>query len=200
MALPQTPRDTLTMRKRLFDIIGRLSFLRGSFVLASGRTSNYFLDLKPTMMDPEGASLLAELVLDKLEGMKVHYVGGLAMGAVPIVSQVAMLSHQRGRPIAGFFVRKTVKDHGTMKLIDAVKPGDLAGRSIVILEDVTTTGESAMQAVKAAQDAGAKIELVLTMVDREEGATEFFENQKIPFKWLFRARELLGATEPDPAA
>jgi orotate phosphoribosyltransferase len=200
MALPQTPRDTLALRKRLFDIIGRLSFLRGSFVLASGRTSNYFLDLKPTMMDPEGGNLLAELVLDKLEGMKVHYVGGLAMGAVPIVSQVAMLSHQRGRPVAGFFVRKAAKDHGTMKLIDAVKQGELAGRSVVILEDVTTTGESAMQAVKAAQDVGAKVELVLTMVDREEGATEFFEKQKIPFKWLFRARELLGATEPDPAA
>jgi orotate phosphoribosyltransferase len=200
MALPQTPRDTLALRKRLFDIIGRLSFLRGSFVLASGRTSNYFLDLKPTMMDPEGGNLLAELVLDKLEGMKVHYVGGLAMGAVPIVSQVVMLSHQRGRPVAGFFVRKAVKDHGTQKLIDAVKQGDLAGRSVAILEDVTTTGESAMAAVTAAQDAGAKVELVLTMVDREEGATEFFEKQKIPFKWLFRARELLQATEPDPAA
>ncbi len=199
MPLPRTPRDTLALRKELFDIIQRLSFLRGSFVLSSGRASDYFLDLKPTMLHPQGAVLLAELVLNKLQDVKVHYIGGLAMGAVPLVSQVAMLSHSTGRSIPGFFVRKAVKDHGTQKLIDGVKQGDLERKSVVILEDVTTTGESAMQAIKAAQDAGAKIELVLAIVDREEGAAEFFEKQGIPFKWLFRASELLQATEPDSA-
>ncbi len=199
MPLPRTPRDTLALRKELFDIIQRLSFLRGSFVLSSGRASDYFLDLKPTMLHPQGAALLAELVLNKLQDVKVHYIGGLAMGAVPLVSQVAMLSHSMGRSIPGFFVRKAVKDHGTQKLIDGVKQGDLERKSVVILEDVTTTGESAMQAIKAAQDAGAKIELVLAIVDREEGAAEFFEKQGIPFKWLFRASELLQATEPDSA-
>ncbi|HEX9324177.1 MAG TPA: orotate phosphoribosyltransferase [Xanthobacteraceae bacterium] len=199
MPLPRTPRDTLALRKELFDIIQRLSFLRGSFVLSSGRASDYFLDLKPTMLHPQGAVLLAELVLNKLQDVKVHYIGGLAMGAVPLVSQVAMLSHSMGRSIPGFFVRKAVKDHGTQKLIDGVKQGDLERKSVVILEDVTTTGESAMQAIKAAQDAGAKIELVLAIVDREEGAAEFFEKQGIPFKWLFRASELLQATEPDSA-
>ena len=197
MPLPRTPRDTLALRNKAFDIIKRLSFLRGSFVLSSGRTSNYFLDMKPTMLHPEGASLLAELVLNNLEGTRVHYIGGLALGAVPLVSQVAMLSHSTGRSIPGFFVRKAVKDHGTQKLIDGVQKGDLERKSVVILEDVTTTGESAMQAIKAAQDAGAKVELVLAIVDREEGAAEFFEKQGIPFKWLFLASELLQATEPD---
>jgi orotate phosphoribosyltransferase len=195
MQLPRTPRDTLALRKQAFDIIQRLSFLRGSFVLASGRTSNYFLDMKPTMLDPEGSSLLAELVLDKLQGTKVHSIGGLAMGAVPLVSQVAMLSHSTGRPIPGFFVRKAVKDHGTRKLIDGVRKGELEGKRVAILEDVTTTGESAMQAIKAAQDAGANIALVLAIVDREEGAAEFFEKRGIAFQWLFRASELLRATE-----
>ena len=196
MPLPQTPRDTLALRKKVFDIVKRLSFSRGSFVLVSGRTSNYYLDMKPTMLNPEGASLLAELVLNKLEGVKMHYIGGLAMGAVPLLSQIAMLSYSKGRPIPGFFVRKAVKDHGTMKRIEGVKQSDLKGMSVVILDDVTTTGDSAMQAVKAAQDAGAKVELVLSIVDREEGAAEFFAKQKIPFKWLFRAGELLQATEP----
>jgi orotate phosphoribosyltransferase len=196
MPLPQTPRDTLALRKKVFDLVKRLSFKRGSFVLVSGRTSNYYLDMKPTMLNPEAASLLAELVLNKLEGVKVHYIGGLAMGAVPLLSQIAMLSYAKGRPIPGFFVRKAVKDHGTMKLIEGVKQRDLKGMSVVILDDVTTTGDSAMQAVKAAQDAGAKVELVLAIVDREEGAAEFFAKQKIPFKWLFRAGELLQATEP----
>jgi orotate phosphoribosyltransferase len=197
MPLPQTPRDTLALRKKVFDIVKRLSFSRGSFVLVSGRTSNYYLDMKPTMLNPEGASLLAELVLNKLEGVKIHYIGGLAMGAVPLLSQIAMLSYAKGRSIPGFFVRKAVKDHGTMKRIEGVKQSDLKGMSVVILDDVTTTGDSAMQAVKAAQDAGAKVELVLSIVDREEGAAEFFAKQKIPFKWLFRAGELLQATEPD---
>ena len=196
MPLPQTPRDTLALRKKVFDIVKRLSFSRGSFVLVSGRTSNYYLDMKPTMLNPEGSSLLAELVLNKLEGVKIHYIGGLAMGAVPLLSQIAMLSYSKGRPIPGFFVRKAVKDHGTMKRIEGVKQSDLKGMSVVILDDVTTTGDSAMQAVKAAQDAGAKVELVLAIVDREEGAAEFFAKQKIPFKWLFRAGELLQATEP----
>lgn len=196
MPLPRTPRDTLALRKKVFDIVKRLSFSRGSFVLVSGRTSNYYLDMKPTMLNPEGASLLAELVLNKLEGVKVHYIGGLAMGAVPLLSPIAMLSYSKGRPIPGFFVRKAVKDHGTMKRIEGVKQSDLNGMSVVILDDVTTTGDSAMQAVAAAQDAGAKVELVLSIVDREEGAAEFFAKQKIPFKWLFRAGELLQATEP----
>ena len=197
MQLPRTPRDTPALRNQLFEIIKRLSFLRGSFVLSSGRTSNYFLDMKPTMLDPEGSSLLAELVLIQLQDMEVQSIGGIAIGAVPLVSQVAMLSHSTDRPLPGFFVRKAVKDHGNQKLIDGVKQDDLKGKRVAILEDVTTTGESAMRAIKAAQDAGAKIELVLAIVDREEGAAEFFEKQGIPFKWLFRASELLQATEPD---
>ena len=196
MQLPRTPRDTLALRKQLFEIIKRLSFLRGSFVLSSGRTSHYFLDMKPTMLDPEGSSLLAELVLTQLQDVEVQSIGGIAIGAVPLVSQVAMLSHSTDRPMPGFFVRKAVKDHGTQKLIDGVKQDDLKGKRVAILEDVTTSGESAMRAIRAAQDAGAKIELVLAIVDREEGAAEFFAKQGIAFKWLFQASELLQATEP----
>src|SRR5947209_1542916 len=164
MQLPRTPRDTLALRDQLFDTIKRLSFLRGSFVLSSGRTSHYFLDMKPTMLDPEGSNLLAELVLEKLRGLNVQYIGGIAIGAVPLVSQVAMLSHATDRPMPGFFVRKAVKDHGTQKLVDGLKKEDLKGKRVAILEDVTTTGESAMRAIQAAQDAGANIALVLSIV------------------------------------
>src|SRR5712692_10391582 len=176
MQLPRTPRDTLALRNQLFEIIKRLSFLRGSFVLSSGRTSNYFLDMKPTMLDPEGSSLLAELVLAQLQDVEVQSIGGIAIGAVPLVSQVAMLSHSTDRPMPGFFVRKAVKDHGIQKLIDGVKQDDLKGKRVAILEDVTTSGESAMRASRAAQDAVAKIEPVRSIVDREEGAVEFFAN------------------------
>src|ERR1700693_1552837 len=98
MPLPQTPRDTLALRKKVFDIVKRLSFSRGSFVLVSGRTSNYYLDMKPTMLNPEGASLLAELVLNKLEGVKMHYIGGLAMGGGAPLAQGGMVGYYDARP------------------------------------------------------------------------------------------------------
>jgi orotate phosphoribosyltransferase len=199
MRLPRTPHDIIALRNKAFEIIKERSFSRGRFVLASGRESNYYLDMKPSMFHPEGVELLSRLVLKKLEGIKVHYIGGLEVGAVPLLSPIAMISESTGRGIPGFFVRKTVKDHGTKKRIEGVEDGDLKGMSVVILDDVTTTGESAMTAVKAVQDAGGKVELVLSIVDREEGATEYFEKHGIPFKSLFRGSELLQATEPSPA-
>ena len=106
--------DRSSVRARAFALIQERSFLRGNFVLASGKSSQYFLDMKPTMFDPEGSYVLAELLLDQLSDMKVDYVGGLAMGAVPLISTLTMLSHQRGKPISGFFVRKEVKDHSEL--------------------------------------------------------------------------------------
>jgi orotate phosphoribosyltransferase len=180
-----------TMRERAFAIIKERSFARGKFVLASGRESSVYLDLKPTMFHPEGANLVARLLLDKLKDRPVDYVGGLEMGAVPLVTAVTLMSAETARPIPGFFVRKNVKKHGTERRIEAVR--DLKGRNVVILEDVTTTGGSSMQAVLAAQEAGAQVILVLTVVDRREGAAEFFQEQGLPFEWLFRAEEFLAS-------
>jgi orotate phosphoribosyltransferase len=182
----------LDARVDAFRKIRELSFKRGKFVLASGKESEFYLDLKPTMFNPEGASLLAQLVLDRIKDLPVDYIGGLELGAVPIVSTVAMLSAGTPRPIPGFFVRKAVKDHGTKRLVEAVN--DLAGKNVVILEDVTTTGGSAMQAIAAARAAGANVILVLSVVDRGEGALEFFQQQGIAFQWLFHMQDLIAAT------
>jgi len=195
MQLPRVPRDKLALRNKVFNIIKERSFSRGRFVLASGRESSYYLDMKPTMLHADGATLLAQLILKRLEGSEIHYIGGLEVGAVPLLSPIAIFSKSTARPISGFFVRKTVKDHGTKKLIEGVAEGDLKGKKVVILDDVTTTGESAMLAVKAAQDAGGEVCFVLSIVDREEGAPEFFEKAGVEFKALFRASELLHATE-----
>jgi orotate phosphoribosyltransferase len=110
------------------------------------------------------------------------------MGAVPLIAPVAMRSLDFGRYLSGFFVRKAVKDHGTKNRVDGT---DIAGKTVVILEDVTTTGGSAMDAVNAVQDAGAKVALVLSILDREEGAAELYAEAGIPFKSLFRAEEFL---------
>jgi orotate phosphoribosyltransferase len=183
------PANKLAARNRAFEIVKEKSYAEGTFVLASGKTSHFYLDMKPTMLDPEGANLLAELVFDHLRQIpeRIDLVGGVAMGAVPLVSAVTVLSGNKPKKLPGFVVRKQVKDHGTKKVIETSEA--LKGKNVVILEDVTTTGESSMFAVEAAQQAGATVVLVLSIVDREEGATEFYQSKGIPFRWLFRLSE-----------
>src|SRR5215210_7982428 len=98
-------------RARAFAIIRDRSFKFGDFTLHSGAKSRYYLDMKPTMFDPEGVGLLAGMILDRIKDARVDLVGGLEMGAVPLIAPVSMLSHDRGKAIPGFFVRKEPKDH-----------------------------------------------------------------------------------------
>lgn len=179
-------------RARLVEIIRKRSFGRGEITLASGRKSNFYFNLKPTMLDPEGAALLAELTYEALKDDGLDYIGGLEMGAVPLAGAVAQLSWLKGHPIAAFFVRKKPKEHGARLAVEGLtKNESLHGKRVVIVEDVTTTGESALKAVDAVRDAGGEVVLVLTMVDREEGAVENFAQAGLAFRWLFRASEYL---------
>ncbi len=179
-------------RARLADIIAKRSFGRGEITLASGRKSDFYFNLKPTMMDPEGAALLAELTFESLKDDALDYVGGLEMGAVPLAGAIAQLSWMRGHPIAAFFVRKKPKEHGARLAVEGLAKGEtLQGKRVVIVEDVTTTGGSAIKAADAVRDAGGEVALVITMVDREEGATETFRDAGIPFRSLYKASEFL---------
>ena len=178
------------LRSKLFVLLKERAFRRGRVVLASGRESDFYFDMKPAMLDPDGAGLMAELILQQLEVVKADCIGGLEMGAVPLIASVAMRSPEFGRRLSGFFVRKAVKDHGTKKRVDGT---DIAGKTVVIIEDVTTTGASAMDAVKAVKEAGAKVALVLSIVDRGEGAADLYAKAGIPFKSLFRPEEFLSA-------
>jgi orotate phosphoribosyltransferase len=179
-------------RARLAEIIRKRSFGRGEITLASGRKSDFYFNLKPTMLDPEGAALLAELTYEALKDDDLDYVGGLEMGAVPLAGAIAQLSWIKGHPIAAFFVRKKPKEHGARLAIEGLAKGEtLKGKRIVILEDVTTTGGSALQAVEAAREAGGTVELVLTMIDREEGATDTFAEVGLPFRSIYKAAEFL---------
>ena len=179
-------------RARLADIIRTRSFGRGEIMLASGRKSDFYFNLKPTMLDAEGASLLAELTLDALISEKIDYVGGLEMGAVPIAGAIAQLSFLRGSPIQAFFVRKKPKEHGAKLTVEGLAKGEsLQGKRVVIVEDVTTTGGSALKAVDVVREAGGEIAFVFTMVDREEGAADTFKDAGLAFRSLFRAAEFL---------
>ena len=157
-------------RARLREMIQRKSLLSGGdFKLASGRQSAFFFDMKKTMFDPEGINLIAEVVYDLIRDERdVSAVGGLEMGAVPIALGVAMRS-QRERPVQAFFVRKAPKGHGTNALIDGNLP---PGSTVVLFEDVTTTGGSAMKAVEAVRGVGCTIKKLVTIVRSEEHTSE----------------------------
>jgi orotate phosphoribosyltransferase len=173
--------DLSLKRQKLLSIITRRSVLRGNFLLTSGRVSNFFIDLKKTMFDPEGASLLADLLFETIRTENVDCIGGMETGAIPLVAALCLRSWP-DKPINGFFIRKEPKGHGTDRRID----GLLEPTSRVILfEDVTTTGGSALRAAEEVRRNQCTIVKVITVVDRLEGAEENFRKSGIPFAALF---------------
>ncbi|MBV9523124.1 MAG: orotate phosphoribosyltransferase [Alphaproteobacteria bacterium] len=173
---------------RLREIIRERSFRQGSFKLASGRTSPFFFDLKKTMLDPEGIDLLSDLVLERTAGIAAQYIGGLVMGAVPIVIGAVLKSRTTSRPLQGFWVRKEQKDHGVMNLADGYV---VDGSSVIIVDDVATTGGSAMQAVKELRRRDCKIAAVLAIVDREEGAKANLDKEGLHLIALYKTSDFL---------
>jgi orotate phosphoribosyltransferase len=176
-------------KARLLAIIREKSFLTegGPFKLASGGTSDYYLDMKPSTFSPEGLNLIADIVYAMVrEDQSVEAVGGLELGALPITTAVTMRSFSE-RPIEGFVVRKEKKDHGTAKKID----GNFRENSnVVLFEDVTTQGGSVMEAVRAVRGRGATVTRIITIVDRLEGAAENLQNQGIALDAVFTIEDL----------
>ena len=170
-------------RARLIGLIKERSFQEGAAIkLASGKTSTFYFNMKPTMLDSEGAFLIASLILDQIEGVDADFIGGLEMGAVPIAASVAAVAHARGRKLPAFFVRKQAKEHGTRALIEGLPKGEtMAGKKVVVVEDVTTTGGSALKAAETLKAEGAEVVRVITIVDRLDGAAETFANAGLTF-------------------
>ncbi len=171
---------------RLREIVREKSVIKGEITLSSGATSQFYFDMRRTACDPEGSNLIADLILDVLAEDDIDFIGGLEVGAVPIVACVSQKSFQAGRPIPAFYVRKTPKAHGTRKLIEGHIEKD---RRVVIVDDVTTSGGSVMRAVEAAREFGCTVVKVITVVDRLEGAAERFAADGCPFVALLSADE-----------
>ncbi len=181
-----TPSSDAAKRLRLLEIIKGQSLFRGqSYTLASGSTSDYYFNMKNTTMDPEGGSLVADLVYDLVSKENVDFIGGLASGAIPIVAAVTARSWQ-GRPIRGFFVRDQVKTHGMMKLIE----GHIEdGARVLMLDDVTTAGNSVMKAVEAARARHCHVVKIISIVDRLEGASMRCRQEGLEFVSLFTTKD-----------
>jgi orotate phosphoribosyltransferase len=190
--VPQAVADALAQssgkKNRLLEIIKTKSVLRGDFTLASGAKSTYYLDMKPTAFDPEGAALIGDIVFGGLKhDPEVAAIGGLELGAVPIVVAVSQRSWPE-RPLPGFVVRKEKKGHGTDRQIDANFTPRI---NVVLIEDVTTKGGSVMQAVRAVREQGGTVNYIVTIVDRLEGAEEALREEGLALLPLFTTKDIL---------
>jgi orotate phosphoribosyltransferase len=176
-------------REKLKTILKENSILRGRFKLSSGKESDYYIDARLTTLHPEGVYLVGKVFFDLIrQDPEIQAVGGPTMGADPIVGSILSLSYQSGYPIRGFLVRKEEKRHGTEKLIE----GNLRyGDKVAIVEDVATTGRSILRAIDAVEDWGARVKMVLVIVDRDEGARKKLEDMGYGFISIFRIGELL---------
>ena len=177
-------------RGELLEIVAARSFRRGLFKLSSGAESNLYFNLKPTMMNPRGAYLSARSFLDILREEGADYVGGLEMGAVPIIGAVAAVGESEGRPVKTVFVRKQPKDHGTRDLVEGLGPDEtLAGQRVVAADDVATSGASIWRAVEVARAAGARVEAALVLVNRDEGADALLAEHGVRLRSVFHASQ-----------
>jgi orotate phosphoribosyltransferase len=168
---------------RLRDIIAENSIIHREVKLASGGVSDVYFDMKMSLLNPEGANLAADLILDILGNEKVDAVGGLALGACPIVSALCVKAFDQQKSLKPFYVRKEPKKHGTQKLIEG---GPLEkGSRVVIVDDVTTKGKSVLLAVKAVRDLGCSVNKVVTVLDRLQGARENLAKEGIELVALF---------------
>jgi orotate phosphoribosyltransferase len=177
-------------RERLKELLKTRSLKIGDFLLASGRRSKYYFDSKLTTLTAEGAFLTAKCFLEVIrrEGIRAEAIGGMTLGADPIVSAVAAFSHVDGPALDAFIVRKEAKGHGTMQWIEGpVKPG----QRVIVVDDVVTTGGSTIKAVERAQAFGLEVAAVMALLDREEGGTETLAS-RFPFYPVTRRSEIFG--------
>lgn len=175
-------------RNRLIELFHSSGALKlGEFVLASGRTSNYFLDGKLVTLHSEGLRLVAEGLFDLLHDVEFDAVGGMSMGADPIVAGMLTVAAERGTALDGWLVRKQAKGRGTNKYVEGPVR---EGAKVVVIDDVVTTGGSALESVDRIREAGGVVVQVVGIVDRLEGGAENFAAHELPFRSLLTIRDL----------
>lgn len=182
-------------RERLIELLKRDAFKRGTFTLASGRTSHYYVDGRKLTLSADGAALIGAAVLELLTSdYEVDAIGGLTLGADPIVGATLALASAAGLGhLRGFLVRKEAKGHGTGRLVEGpLEPGS----TVAIVDDVATTGGSSLQAAEAVEAMACRVAVVIVVLDRLEGAAAAFAERGLPFRSLLTIRDL--GVEPVP--
>ncbi len=176
-------------KEKLKEILLKKSVISGrEFKLASGRTSTFYVDARITTLDPQGAYLCGKIFLEILEAFKIDAVGGYSIGADPIVTSIAVLSFQENKPIPAFIIRKEEKSHGTGKVIEGNFPKK--GR-VAIFDDVVTSGGSILKGASQVEEHEGTVEVVMAVIDREEGGREKIEAAGYKFLSIFTKKELV---------
>ncbi len=181
-------------RETLKDLLLKNSIIFGDFTLTSGQKSNYYIDARLTTLDPCGATLIGRIIFDRIRSLDLRpdVIGGMTMGADPISMAVSMRSFEAGEPIQAIVVRKSQKGHGAKRRIEGnFKPGD----RVVVVEDVVSTGGSALEAVKTIREEGGEVVYLFLIVDRMMGGMEKLKEEGLPVESIYRIDELL---EPIP--
>ncbi|MEA5554312.1 orotate phosphoribosyltransferase [Anabaena cylindrica UHCC 0172] len=182
-----TTTDLTTLRQKLLDLFCQLAYQEGDFVLSSGQQSSYYINGKQVTLHPQGALAVGRLLLQLLPE-DTQAVAGLTLGADPIVSAVSVVSAYENRPLPALIIRKEAKGHGTMAYIEG--PSLPQGAKVVVLEDVVTTGQSALKAVERLQAAGYTVNRVISLIDRLQGGAELYQSHGLKFDVLFSIRDL----------
>jgi orotate phosphoribosyltransferase len=188
----QTPFSIITadraqLRDYLLDLCCRFAYQEGEFVLSSGLASSYYVNGKQITLHPQGAVAIARLLLPLLP-TGTQAVAGLTLGADPIVTAVSVVATYEQQVIPPLIVRKQPKGHGTQSYIEGMALP--AGSLVVVLEDVVTTGASALQAVDRLQAAGYRVEQILALVDRQQGGAELYQSRGLKFRPLFTIQDI----------
>ena len=182
--------DMMQLKRRLARLLVEKSYREGDFVLASGRRSDYYFDCRVTALHAEGSWLIGSLFNHLLADLPIVGVGGMTMGADPLVSATTVISHTLARPLHGMLVRKEAKGHGTGQYVEGL--GNFApGDRVAMLEDVVTTGGSLLKACDRVRDAGMEIVAVCAILDREEGGHEKLRDAGYDLRALFTRKELV---------
>jgi orotate phosphoribosyltransferase len=177
----------MNAKARLLELIQQRSLIHRNVTLASGQSSTFYIDGKMILMASESAPLIGEVLYEMTKDLHLDAIGGPEIGAIPMATAAVIRYHQAGRKMEGFSVRKEVKAHGTQKQIEGKFE---TGYRVAIVEDVMTTGGSVVQAIEAVQKAGGKIEAVICIVDRQQGARERIESLGLRFEPMFTLKDL----------
>lgn len=176
-------------KAKLFDILKTQAFSRGKFILSSGKESSFYLDARLVTLSPAGAFLTATVLLDMVKGDAIDAIGGPTLGADPMVGAVASLSHQAGRPVNTFIIRKQPKAHGKQQQVEG--PLLKEGGSVVVIDDVATTGKAFVESIEVLQKMNIRVARAICIIDRNEGAREAVAKYNVPLQSIFTIDEFL---------
>lgn len=179
--------DLETLRQYLLDLFCQVAYQEGDFLLSSGQRSSYYINGKQVTLHPQGALAIGRILLPLLPA-ETQAIAGLTLGADPIISAVSIVGAYEGRSLPGLIVRKEPKGHGTRAYIEG--PNLPEGSQITVVEDVVTTGQSALKAVERLKQAGYQTNAIVALVDRQQGGAELYQQTDIPFQSVFSIQDI----------